>query len=89
MAPKPTPHARLQEFGDFTTNPRVLVLAAMAIVVGSLGVGTAWVLLRLISLVTGIAYYGQATTAHGSSSRCRIWANGRSWCRSSAPPSSG
>jgi len=65
MAPKTTPHARLQEFGDFTTNPRVLVLAAMAIVVGSLGVGTAWVLLRLISLVTGIAYYGQATTAHG------------------------
>jgi chloride channel protein, CIC family len=65
MSPKTTPHARLQEFGDFTTNPRVLVLAAMAVVVGSLGVGTAWVLLRLIALVTGIAYYGQATTAHG------------------------
>ncbi len=65
MPPKTTPHARLQEFGDFTTQPRVLVLAAMAVVVGSLGVIVAWVLLRLIALITGIAYYGEVSTAHG------------------------
>lgn len=57
--------ARLQELGDFTTRPRVLVLAAMAIVVGSFGVASAWILLRLIELVTGIAYYGEASTGHG------------------------
>src|SRR5690242_291333 len=60
-----TSHARLQEFGDFTTKPRVLLLAAMAVVVGSFGVASAWVLLRLIALVTGIAYYGELSTRHG------------------------
>ena len=65
MPRQATPHARLQEFGDFTTQPRVLVLAAMAVVVGSFGVASAWVLLRLIELVTNVAYYGELSIRHG------------------------
>jgi H+/Cl- antiporter ClcA len=47
--------------GDFTTGPRVLTIAALAIVVGSAAVGCAWVLLRLIALATSIAYFGRVT----------------------------
>jgi CIC family chloride channel protein len=65
MAPSTKPHARLHELGDFTTKPRVLLLAAMAVVVGSMGVASAWVLLKLIEFVTGISYYGTASTQHG------------------------
>jgi CIC family chloride channel protein len=65
MPRQTTPHARLQEFGDFTTQPRVLLLGAMAVAVGSFGVASAWVLLRLIALVTNIAYYGELSTRHG------------------------
>ncbi len=65
MSAQTTPHARIQEFGDFSTQPRVLLLAAMAIVVGSFGVASAWVLLRLIALVTNIAYHGTLSTSAG------------------------
>jgi chloride channel protein, CIC family len=43
--------------GDFTLDRRVLLLAAMAVAVGSAGVGAAWVLLRLITLCTNLAYF--------------------------------
>src|ERR1700733_4478653 len=43
--------------GDFTLDRRVLLLAAMAGAVGSAGVGAAWVLLRLITLCTNLAYF--------------------------------
>src|SRR5579863_10208966 len=49
--------------GDFTIDPRVLQLIGMALVVGSLGAGAAWLLLKLIILVTNLAYYGRFTTA--------------------------
>ncbi|WP_241771207.1 chloride channel protein [Acidisphaera rubrifaciens] len=49
--------------GDFTTDTRVLLLAAMAVVVGTGGVAGAWVLLRLIALFTNLAYYGAASFA--------------------------
>ncbi len=65
MSRQTTPHSRVQEFGDFTTQPRVLLLAAMAVVVGSFGVASAWILLRLIGLVTNIAYHGRWSTANG------------------------
>ena len=47
-------HGRL---GDFTTDKRVLLLAAMAVVVGSGGVAAAWVLLKLINFCTNLAYF--------------------------------
>src|SRR3954465_1969885 len=43
--------------GDFTVDTRVLLLAAMALVVGTGGVASAWVLLRLITLCTNLAYF--------------------------------
>jgi H+/Cl- antiporter ClcA len=48
---------------DFTADHRVLILAAMAVVVGSAGAGAAWVLLRLINLVTNLAYFGVFSSA--------------------------
>ncbi|MGH8208113.1 MAG: chloride channel protein, partial [Steroidobacteraceae bacterium] len=48
---------------DFTADRRVLILAALAIVVGSAGAGAAWVLLRLINLVTNLAYFGTLSAA--------------------------
>ena len=59
------PRAGVAASGDFTTRPRVLVLAAMAIPVGLFGVAAAWVLLHLIALVTGLAYFGTFSTRHG------------------------
>ncbi len=43
-------------------DPRVLPLIAMALVVGSTGAGSAWLLVKLIALVTNLAYYGRLTT---------------------------
>jgi chloride channel protein, CIC family len=62
---RPSPHSSMLQFGDFTTNPRVLLLSAMAIVVGSFGVASAWALLRLIGLVTNLAYHGRWSSANG------------------------
>jgi H+/Cl- antiporter ClcA len=52
-APKP---------GDFTTDTRVLLLMGIAVMVGTSAVAASWVLLKLISLCTNIAYYGRFTT---------------------------
>ena len=57
------PHSVLR---DFTTTPRVLQLALMAVVVGSMGAGAAWVLLRLIALFTNFAYNGRLSVASAS-----------------------
>ncbi|QJP14439.1 CBS domain-containing protein [Starkeya sp. ORNL1] len=52
--------------GDFTTDARVLVLIGMAIVVGSGGAAAAWVLLKLIALVTNIVWLGRLSVASAS-----------------------
>ncbi len=44
---------------DFTTDTRLILLVSLAVVIGSMGAGAAWVLLHLIYLVTNIAYYGR------------------------------
>src|ERR1700754_111204 len=44
---------------DFSADRRLLILAAMALVVGSAGAGAAWALTRLIALATNLAYYGR------------------------------
>jgi len=49
------------QLGDFTTDTRVLVVAAMAVVVATAAVGASWILLRLITLITNIAYHGRLT----------------------------
>jgi len=48
---------------DFTATPRMLQLAAMAAVTGTMGAGAAWVLLRLIALITNLAYFGRLSVA--------------------------
>lgn len=50
------PSSRL---GDFTTDRRVLLLMALATVIGLCSVGAAWLLLRLITLCTNLAYHGR------------------------------
>ena len=49
--------------GDFTTGPRVLVLVAMALAVGTAGSFAALFLLKLIGLATQLAWFGRLDTA--------------------------
>jgi H+/Cl- antiporter ClcA len=48
--------------GDFTIRPADVRLVGLALVVGALSAGVALVLLRLIGLVTHLAYYGRFAT---------------------------
>jgi H+/Cl- antiporter ClcA/CBS domain-containing protein len=48
---------------DFTADARVLVLGAMALVIGTMGAASAWVLLKLIALFTNIFYFQKLSTA--------------------------
>jgi len=59
-------HGSLPRLGDFTANPRVLVLVAMAVVVGAGGVAAAWLLLRAIALVTNLVWFGTLSTEAAS-----------------------
>jgi H+/Cl- antiporter ClcA len=62
-----TPKAHL---ADFTTNRRVLLLAAMAVVIGTAGAFSAWGLVKLIALTTNLVWFGHfsfaATTLAGA-----------------------
>ena len=49
--------------GDFTADRRILVLVAMALVVGAGGVLGAWALLKLIALASNLIWLGRASTA--------------------------
>src|SRR5215510_8524835 len=48
-----------ETLGDFTTTPRVLVISALAIVIGAVCAFLALALLRLIGLFTNLFYYGR------------------------------
>jgi H+/Cl- antiporter ClcA len=48
---------------DFSTDRRLFLLMAMAVVVGGAGAAAAWALYHLISLATNIAYYGRFSAA--------------------------
>ncbi|HEX6999929.1 MAG TPA: chloride channel protein, partial [Gammaproteobacteria bacterium] len=56
-----TPYHR--RLGDFTTDPRVLVISAIAVLVGTAGVISGALLLALIRLVTNLAYFGRFSLA--------------------------
>ncbi|MBE7203424.1 MAG: chloride channel protein, partial [Parafilimonas terrae] len=45
---------------DFTVDRRIGLMIGMAVVVGSVAVGAAWVLLTLIGFVTNLAWFGRA-----------------------------
>ncbi len=55
-----------EELGDFTTTLRVLTISLMAIVIGLIGSGVAWFLLKLIGLFTNLFYYQRINTALSS-----------------------
>ncbi len=55
--------AGVRHLGDFRTSPRVLLIAAIAVVVGFAGLLAGVLLLKLIGLATNLAYFGRAATA--------------------------
>jgi len=50
---------RRRSLADFTADRRLLVLVGMALVVGTGGAFAAWVLIRLIALVSNLVWFGQ------------------------------
>ena len=59
----PTSSATPAHLGDFTTTPRVLVLAFAAVAIGALSAPVAWVLLRLIGVFTNLFFYQRWSAA--------------------------
>jgi len=55
--------AGIRHLGDFTTSPRVLFVSAIALLVGTGGVISGVILLKLIRLVTNLAYFGTFSLA--------------------------
>ncbi len=58
-----TEHANADHLRDFTATPRMLQLAVMAAITGTMGALSAWLLLRLIAFFTNLAYFGRFSTA--------------------------
>jgi len=48
---------------DFTASPQVLLISAMAVVVGTTGAAAAWALLKLIAFFTNLAYFQRLSVA--------------------------
>ena len=48
----------VRHLADFTSDPRLLILAGMALVVGAGGAFAAWALVKLIALVTNLVWFG-------------------------------
>ncbi len=59
---KPGAFANAARQGDFTADPRLLILSAMALVAGAGGAAAAWVLLKMIAIFTNLAFYGKLGT---------------------------
>ncbi len=57
-------HSIESRLGDFSADPRVLILVAMAIFVGAAGTGSAWLLVKLIALATNLAWFGKFSFVH-------------------------
>ena len=53
---------RARHLADFTSDPRLLILAGMALVVGTGGAFAAWALAKLIALVTNFVWFGVVST---------------------------
>ena len=64
------------KLGDFTADRRVLLLIGMALAVGGASAGTAWILLKLIALVSNLVWFGQLSLASlpiAQTSRSAMW----------------
>ncbi len=60
---KPGAFANAARQGDFTADPRLLILSAMALVAGAGGAASAWLLLKMIAFFTNLAFFGRISTA--------------------------
>jgi chloride channel protein, CIC family len=58
-----SPFDDTQRAGDFTADTRLLILVPMAVVVGVMGAGVAFVLVWLIGTITNLAYYHRLSSA--------------------------
>lgn len=45
--------------GDYSADGRMVLLVAMALVVGAAGTASAWLLLKLIAVITNVAWFGR------------------------------
>lgn len=52
---------RIAKLADFTVDHRILMLIAMALVVGTGGAFAAWTLVKLIALVTNLVWFGRVS----------------------------
>jgi hypothetical protein len=68
---------------DHSTDRRMILLAAMALVVGTGGAMGAWVLIQLIAVATNLFWFGRVSADHTLITqahvgvwwwRCRCWA---------------
>jgi H+/Cl- antiporter ClcA/DNA-binding MarR family transcriptional regulator len=55
--------AALDELGDFTATPRLILIAAIAVGIGVISAVVAKILLALINLCTSLFFYGRVSTA--------------------------
>ena len=65
-----------EELGDFTATVRLLPISLLAVLIGLVASGVAWLLLKLIGFFTNIFYYGRIDTALSSpaANHLGIWA---------------
>ena len=57
-----TPVRDVRHLGDFSTTPRMLLIAGLAVPVGVVSAIAAWVLLRLIGLITNGVFYHRTSS---------------------------
>ena len=65
-------HSKLDELGDFTTTPRVLPIALLAVAVGVLSSYVARVLLKAIAFFTNVFFFQRASYANVSPTEHRL-----------------
>ena len=56
------PVSPVRRLADFSADPRLLILVGMALVVGTAGAASSWVLVKLIALVTNLVWFGRLDT---------------------------
>jgi len=59
----PSPVRDVSHLGDFTATNRMLLITALALPIGAVSGCVAWVLLRLIGLITNAVFYGRVDSA--------------------------
>jgi H+/Cl- antiporter ClcA len=61
--PSEVPARDVRHLGDFSTTPRMLLIAGLALPIGAVAACVAWMLLRLIGLITNAVFYQRVDTS--------------------------